>query len=252
MIDEFYSTPSIDDWKKVTGKDLHYHHGYYDIGNEDQVLAQQNSIRRLYPYIKNGSSVLDLGCGWSSVGKLLRKENNNMVRGITISKQQADYSNDVDLLNLDEIKSEEIDNYDVGIMIESIEHVSNYDRLFNILRNKVKRLIICANLSSGSFFNSNMFGESCKPHTLSKIINSLEKNLFQVNMIQNYRHKTVKSYEHWLDGLNKGVQKTPQFDALFNYCSNFKGDNRLQSFLPIYLIVADRNKYIDNTITEQK
>ena len=241
MIDEFYSTPTIDDWKKVTGNDLHYHHGYYETGDEDQILAQQKLVRRLYPYIKKNSSVIDLGCGWMSVGKLLTEENKNKVKGITISKQQAKYSNNVDLLDLETITETNIDNYDVAIMIESLEHIFNYNRLFSILKNKVKRLIICSNMTYRDYFNKDMFGNSCKPHTLPQISSSLEENNFCINKVQNYRHKTVKSYEHWLSGLNKGVSNSSQFDALFNYCTNFKDNIKLQKHLPLYLIVADRS-----------
>ena len=238
MIDEFYSTPSINDWKKVTGNDLHYHHGYYETGDEDQILAQQKAIRRLYSYIGKGSSVIDLGCGWMSTGKLLAEENSNAVKGITISKQQAEYSTNVDLLNLENIEASDIDKYDVAIMIESIEHIFNINRLFNILKNKVDKIIICSSMSFKNYFNKNVFGNTCKPHTLPKVINSLEKNNFCINKVQNYRHKSLKSYEHWLTGLNKGVSSSSQFDALFNYCNNFKDNIKLQKQLPLYLIVA--------------
>ena len=84
-VDEFYDDTLPETWKKVIGNDLHYHVGWGD----GDILY--NAVRHLYQFIDTNSSVLDCGCGWGGTGKVLKRDMDCEVTGVTISQVQSDY-----------------------------------------------------------------------------------------------------------------------------------------------------------------
>ena len=113
-IKEFYSDESIDVWKRVIGQDLHYHIGW----GEGDILY--NAIEYLYQFIGENKKVLDCGCGWGGSGKVIQRDLNCKVTGITNSSTQYDYikdniSMDVKLTDLHNYTPQ--DEYDVAIFI---------------------------------------------------------------------------------------------------------------------------------------
>ena len=126
---EFYSE-SIDVWKKILGNDLHYHVGW----GEGDIFY--NAIQHLYQFIGENKKVLDCGCGWGGSGKVLKRDMNCEVTGITNSPVQYDYiknniSMNVNLIDLCNYIPE--DKFDVAIFVESYCHLSNAGKvLYNI------------------------------------------------------------------------------------------------------------------------
>ena len=84
-LEKFYSDESIDVWKKVIGQDLHYHVGW---GDGDILF---NAVEYLYQFIGENKKVLDCGCGWGGTGKVLQRDLNCKVTGITNSSTQYKY-----------------------------------------------------------------------------------------------------------------------------------------------------------------
>ena len=126
---EFYSE-SIDVWKKILGQDLHYHIGW----GEGDIFY--NAIEYLYQFIGEDKKVLDCGCGWCGSGKVLQRDLNCKVTGITNSLTQYDYIKNNILMN---VKFTDLHNYlpedkfDAAIFIESYCHLSNPGKvLYNI------------------------------------------------------------------------------------------------------------------------
>ena len=109
-LDAFYSADVV----KVAaflGPEMHFHHGLASsevnelVGrganaspnasvNESAGLALADAVRVLYPHIPSGASVLDVGCGWCGPAMLLVQEREASVRGVTISRAQAEFCRD--------------------------------------------------------------------------------------------------------------------------------------------------------------
>ena len=138
-IEEFYSDESIDVWKKVIGQDLHYHIGW---GDGDIFY---NAIEYLYQFIGENKKVLDCGCGWGGTGKVLQRDTNCDVTGITNSSTQYQYiknniSMNVELIDLHDYSSE--DKYDVAIFIESYCHLTNPEKVLYNIANVTNKIIL--------------------------------------------------------------------------------------------------------------
>ena len=138
-IKEFYSDESLDVWKKVIGQDLHYHVGW---GDGDIFY---NAIEYLYQFIGKDKKVLDCGCGWGGTGKVLQRDINCDVTGITNSPIQYEYiknniSMNVELIDLHDYSSK--DKYDVVIFIESYCHLTNPEKVLYNIANVTNKIIL--------------------------------------------------------------------------------------------------------------
>jgi len=76
---------------------VHIHHGYWNTGKETKEEAQEQLIRELISRagIKNGSRILDVGCGLGGSAIFLSKCLGAHVTGITISPIQVKIGNDL-------------------------------------------------------------------------------------------------------------------------------------------------------------
>jgi tocopherol O-methyltransferase len=70
----------------------HIHHGYWRNGSESKELAQEQLIDELVSraYIRDGSNILDVGCGIGGTAFYLERKHKAQVTGITLSPVQAD------------------------------------------------------------------------------------------------------------------------------------------------------------------
>ena len=138
-VNEFYDDTSPEIWKKVIGNDLHYHVGWGD----GDILY--NAIKHLYQFIDEESKILDCGCGWGGTGKVLKRDMNCDVTGVTISQVQSDYISDNNLFPV--VLSDLHDyvpnrNYDVCLFVESFCHLKNPKMVLNNLVEHTKKFII--------------------------------------------------------------------------------------------------------------
>ena len=138
-VNEFYDDTSPEIWKKVIGNDLHYHVGWGD----GDILY--NAIKHLYQFIDEESIILDCGCGWGGTGKVLKRDMNCDVTGVTISQVQSDYISDNNLFPVilsdlhDYVPSK---NYDVCLFVESFCHLKNPKKVLNNLVGHTKKFIV--------------------------------------------------------------------------------------------------------------
>ena len=121
-VSEFYDDTSPKTWQKVIGEDLHYHVGW----GEGNIFY--NAVKHLYKFIEPKSTILDCGCGWGGTGKVLKRDLNCDVTGVTISKVQSDYINDNNLFSviLEDLHDfKPVHKFDACIFIESFCHLKN-------------------------------------------------------------------------------------------------------------------------------
>jgi tocopherol O-methyltransferase len=120
-------------YKDIWG--VHIHHGYWVSGTETKEEAQEQLIKELIARagIKNGSRILDVGCGMGGSAIFLSKTLGAHVTGITISPVQVEIGNalarehgaDVHLMQMDAEALDMEDRFDVVWSVEAISHLSN-------------------------------------------------------------------------------------------------------------------------------
>ncbi len=138
-VNEFYDDTSPEIWKKVIGNDLHYHVGW----GEGDILY--NAIKHLYQFVDKKSTILDCGCGWGGTGKVLKRDLNCDVTGVTISQVQSDYITDNNLFPV--VLSDLHDylpnkNYDACLFVESFCHLKKPEKVLNNLVDHTNKFII--------------------------------------------------------------------------------------------------------------
>ena len=73
----------------------HLHHGYWITGDESKEVAQVQLVQHLAGCVdtKDGSDILDIGCGMGATSLYLAKHFHASATGITISQVQVDMAN---------------------------------------------------------------------------------------------------------------------------------------------------------------
>jgi cyclopropane fatty-acyl-phospholipid synthase-like methyltransferase len=136
-LNDFYSADTKL-WEAILGKKMHYHYAVHSEVNDpfDQAIID------LFPFIKNKSKVLDCGCGWGGPGKLIQKELDCEVTGITVSKSQYEYIQDFNVINEDLETFTPDKKYDVAMFIESYTHLQESSNMLKKFHDNVDSILI--------------------------------------------------------------------------------------------------------------
>ena len=100
-------------WWKLD-KYLSVHYGIWDKNTKNfaQALLKTNMILMEIAKVKEGSNILDAGCGVGGSGVFLAKNKNAKVSGITISEKQLDFAlKNTKNLNLNELLEFKLEDY---------------------------------------------------------------------------------------------------------------------------------------------
>ena len=148
---QHYEVPS-EFYHLTLGPNLKYSSGYWTNETKNLKEAEENMIA-LYcqrAELKDGQTILDLGCGWGSLSLYLAKHYpNSKIIGLSNSKTQKQWIDDqakLRGLNNLEIRTANIVEYDLPekqsidkiISIEMFEHMKNYELLLEKLSTWLK------------------------------------------------------------------------------------------------------------------
>lgn len=153
--EQHYEVPT-EFYKYVLGSRMKYSGGYWNVGaktlDESEEAMLKLSCERAQ--LKDGQSLLDLGCGWGSVSLYVaEKFPNCKITAVSNSKTQKEYIDSVakqkGFKNLTVITQDMNDftineKFDRIISVEMLEHMKNYQKLFAKLAGFLK--------SEGLFF----------------------------------------------------------------------------------------------------
>ena len=137
-------------FSRVLGDNLKYSCSFW-ADNDKSLSDAEESMLNLYcerAQLREGQSVLDLGCGWGSLSLYMAKKfPKSTITAMSSSTQQRLYiesqKKKFELTNLEVITKDinEFDSdetYDRIVSIEMFEHLSNYKLLFKKLQNWIK------------------------------------------------------------------------------------------------------------------
>jgi len=136
-LDKFYSTNTIEEWKTILGNDLHYH-----IGSKSDKNIFEQTVKNLYKYIDKGSSVIDCGCGWGGPARMLMRDMNCDVTGVTISTEQAKYIQDFPVYLEDLNTYVPHKHFDTAFFLESFTHLEHPQTTLTNIRTNATNLLI--------------------------------------------------------------------------------------------------------------
>jgi SAM-dependent methyltransferase len=247
-IDKFYTENSIADWRTVLGPRMHYHFGLFrpgvtDVSDEEMDVATDRAIRVLYPHIPEGSSVLDIGCGWGGPCGLLTEERDCNVIGLTISRGQAEYCRklgmDVIHGDAEDERTEFPGEVDVVLMMESLMHMVDKEKLLRRLRGCASKLVIrthCGRVRQDSAFAGTAY--IVTPEGLETTLRNAGWN---IDVWFDRRIESMQSVRAWQMRLKRLDRETVtgQLELLRRWCAHVLSNPRKWAHShPLFEVIA--------------
>ena len=214
-VDEFYDDTSPEIWKKVIGNDLHYHVGWGD----GDILY--NAVKHLYQFIDKKSSVLDCGCGWGGTGKVLKRDMDCEVTGVTISQVQSDYISDnnlfpVVLSDLHDYTPDKI--YDVCLFVESFCHLKSPQKVLSNISESTNKIILREyHMKSNEHPKKYVDNWLMNIYHIDEICSFFGELDFKLTYEEeHYDYSLEPTVEYWLQNLDKldSIEKTKHIQLL--------------------------------------
>ena len=205
-VGEFYDDTSPKIWKKVIGEDLHYHVGW----GEGDILY--NAIEYLYQFIDRDSTVLDCGCGWGGPAKVLQRDLNCDITGVTISKVQYDYVKSnipIKVEHIDLHNYHPTDKFDICLFIESFCHLSNPGKvLYNISDATDKIILREYHLKTNQYPKKYVDNWLMNIYRKEELISLMEQFGFKLSFEEeHYDYALEPTLDLWYNNINKLSKK---------------------------------------------
>jgi len=205
-VGNFYDDTSPEIWKKVIGEDLHYHVGW----GEGDILY--NAIEYLYQFIDRDSRVLDCGCGWGGPAKVLQRDLNCDITGVTISKVQYDYIKSnipIKVEHIDLHNYHPTDRFDICLFVESFCHLSNPGKvLYNISESIDKIILREYHLKTNQYPKSYVNRWFMNIYRKEELISLMEQFGFKLSFEEeHYDYALEPTLDLWYNNINKLSKK---------------------------------------------
>ncbi|WP_281418638.1 class I SAM-dependent methyltransferase [Clostridium frigoris] len=216
---EFHYDIGNDFYKLWLDDTMSYSCGYFENATDSLYQAQINKINHILKKLnlKEGQTLLDIGCGWGELIITAAKQYKVKAVGITLSEEQFEKTNErikaEGLEDLVEVKIEdyrELKNlsFDRIVSIGMLEHVgldnlSEYFHVVNsLLNDKGLSLVHCiTGINEGgtnTWIDKYIFPGGHVP-AIKTIISDIAEQNFELIDIESLRRHYGKTLEHWAE-----------------------------------------------------
>lgn len=234
----FYDEVPISIWKKILDPYMSYHWG--ENGINDNIFV--NPVLNIIPHLGNAKKILDVGCGFGSVSKILLENVEDLeITGITNSQVQYDYinKNPVDGFNVvleNALEWESEDNYDLIIFFESLTHFE--DNIISKFASNSDRFLI-----RDYTWDFNHFSEEWHMHfrTKERFSGMFLDNNFSVNELLEYGNDSHEvAGDYWLNNIENKLTKNQKNNSHIKLIRNLFESAKEEGFIGgrLYLFEA--------------
>ena len=213
-IKTLFDNNTLQEWQIVLGKSMHYHWGFDTVSGNH---SQDKAVMRFSKFIPKNSSVLDCGCGFGSVAKLLQKKFNCTVEGITLSDIQAQYIRDQKIMDVHTMDVHDISKikhkHNIAVFFESITHMNHPIHIINNIGKSIQTIIIKDFTCEIPGFNSQWHMYFRSKQNWYDIFKNTDFKIIHYNTFQHFRYAHI-----WLKNINTISKPTSQILLLKELC----------------------------------
>ncbi len=159
-LDGFYDG-DVATWRAVLGPELHYHAGIFDPSDTAESpcpddaamsIALRRAVVELHPFLRPGSRIYDVGCGWGEPLTMWIRDLGCVGLGLTSSRAQFRHvaARGLPVRWGDAESTLPPGRFDAVVLLESLSHVHDKARLLRVLRAFSDRLVMRVNCQDGA------------------------------------------------------------------------------------------------------
>ena len=221
---EFHYDIGNDFYKLWLDDTMTYSCGYFKSKNDSLTVAQKNKVEHILKKLdlKEGETLLDIGCGWGELIISAAKQYKVKAMGITLSSEQLAKVNErikneglsdlveVKLVDYRELKNRKFDKIVSVGMLEHVgqDHLSEYFRAIdNLLNDNGVSLLHCITGIVGgnnTWIDKYIFPGGYIP-AISELINCMSERNFDVIDVENLRLHYGRTLEHWAENFENAL-----------------------------------------------
>jgi hypothetical protein len=198
----FYDGP-IEAWQTILGPSMHYHAGFFESaemnpGDEAMTQALRRAVTELYPFLPAGGRIYDIGCGWGGPLEMFISDLGCPSLGLTISRKQFQHvaARGLPVRWGNAETTLPPGEFDAIVLLESLSHIRNKERLLKILRFFSKRLVMRVNCQD-SFPPGPAFGDSMHMISSTRLREMLQHAGWKIVHWRDRRPEAVVSVAVW-------------------------------------------------------
>lgn len=214
---EFHYDIGNDFYRLWLDDTMTYSCGYFKTNDDSLTQAQKNKVEHILKKLdlKEGETLLDIGCGWGELIISAAKKYKVKAMGITLSSEQLAKVNErikkegledlveVQLTDYREIKSKKFDKIVSVGMLEHVgkEHISEYfSTIDSLLYDKGVSLVHCITASNiggnNTWIDKYIFPGGYIP-SITELIGCMSERNFDVIDVENLRLHYGRTLEYW-------------------------------------------------------
>ena len=214
---EFHYNIGNDFYKLWLDDSMTYSCGYFKSKDDSLNQAQKNKVEHIIKKLnlKEGETLLDIGCGWGELIISAAKQYKVKAMGITLSAEQLTKVNErikkegleglveVQLMDYRELKNRTFDKIVSVGMLEHVgqDHLSEYfSAVKNLLNDKGVSLLHCITSTeiggNNTWINKYIFPGGYVP-AVKELINCMSDENFNLIDAENLRLHYGRTLEHW-------------------------------------------------------
>ncbi|OOM16460.1 SAM-dependent methyltransferase [Clostridium saccharobutylicum] len=222
---EFHYDIGNDFYKLWLDDTMTYSCGYFKSKDDSLTQAQINKVEHILKKLnlKEGETLLDIGCGWGELITSAAKKYKAKAMGITLSSEQLAKVNErikreglEDLVEVQLVDYRELKNrtFDKIVSVGMLEHVGQdhleeyFSTVNNLLNDNGVSLLHCITAAdvggNNTWINKYIFPGGYIP-AVTELINCMSDEEFNLIDAENLRLHYGRTLEHWAENFEKAL-----------------------------------------------